>query len=152
MKKLIFPIMVAVFIGSVCGYFILNQYPDKQNLYSVFSEEYKLYFLQVGVYSTKENMEQNLNNEHYYIYSEVDGMYYVYLAITKQEENIDKLKGYFNSLGYDIYVKEFTLDNESFKNIIDQYDALLEGTDDINTIKAICSQILAKYEELVITE
>ncbi|MFI3307429.1 MAG: hypothetical protein R3Y21_02560 [Mycoplasmatota bacterium] len=152
MKRIIIPFMTAVFIGIICGIVIINQYPDKEELYTVFNDDYNLYFMQIGTYSSEEEMKENLNGETYYIYSLVDNVYYVYFGITADINNIDKLKGYFNTLGYDVYVKEITLDNEAFKVILDQYDALLSGTEDENTISAICSQVLAKYEEWVLTE
>ena len=38
---------------------------------------------------------------------------------------------------------------DDVKNILKQYDELLSKTDDTESIKVICNQVLAKYEELV---
>ena len=58
--------------------------------------------------------------------------------------------GYFKNLGYDLYVKEFTVENTNFIEVLNQYEELLKQTNDEKTIASICGQILSKYEELVL--
>ena len=65
-------------------------------------------------------------------------------------ENV--LKGYFANLGYNIYVKEIEINNSSFMEVLVQYEEMLRNTDDEKTIRAIISQVLSKYEELVISD
>lgn len=152
MKKNIIPILLALFIGFFYGRFLLNQYGEKETLSSVFHPTKTVYFLQAGAFTSKENMEESFKDYSYYIYSEKEGVYYVYLGITAKPENLQKLKGYFKDIGYDIYGKEFSLSKDGFLEILSQYDALLQGTEDSKTMEAICNQVLAKYEELVLTE
>ena len=78
--------------------------------------------------------------------------YYTYIGITKNKENCDKLKGFFEKMGYITYIKEFNVDSEAFIEVLNQYDNLLLQTDDEKTIKAICIQVLGKYEELILNE
>ncbi len=151
MKKLI-PIILCVLIGFFMSKFMLNQYEDKQKIKPVLGNSEKLYFIQYGAYSTKENMINNTNYLNYYIYNEIDNLYYVFVGITKSQNNCEKLKGYYKSLGYDIYIKEFNNNDKEFLEIINYYDLLLEKTDDKDVIKEINRQILEKYEELVINE
>ena len=134
------------------GNIMFNQYSNKNEDIAPASLETSktLYFLQQGVYSNKENMEKNLESFNYYIYSEKDNLYYVYVAITGNEDNLEKIQGYFSNLGYDLYVKEFTVENASFIEVLNQYEGLLKETSDEQAIKTICSQILTKYEELVL--
>ena len=61
-----------------------------------------------------------------------------------------KIQGFFTNAGYIIYVDNISVNNEAFSVVIDQYDQMLRETEDNQTIKGICSQVLAKYEELVI--
>ena len=60
-----------------------------------------------------------------------------------------KIQNYYKSLGYDTVLEEKITDDEDFINILKQYDELLNKTDDNESIKVICNQVLAKYEELV---
>lgn len=144
------PLILCLTVGFFMGKLMFSQYDDKQGLKLVSSASEKVYFIQQGVYSSKESMEKNTSNLTYYIYTIDNDRYYVYIGITKNEENLDKLKGYFDSLGYNIYVKEFYISSESFITVLDQYETMLSETTDSKTIGAICSQILSKYEELVI--
>ncbi len=150
--KGLYPIILCIVVGGLMGKFMLDQYAmsEKDATASLTSDT--VYFIQQGVYSSKESMEESVTNIAYYIYSEQDGKYYVYVGMTLKSENAEKLKSYFNGLGYDIYIKEFMISNESFLEVLQQYDLMLENTEDTNTISAICSQVLGKYEELVLSD
>lgn len=133
------------------GYIMFNEYNKEEvKPVSISSKIEKIYFIQVGVYSNLEKMKQSLTNLEYYIYNKENNLYYVYVGITKTTENVDKLKEYFNELGYDIYVKELDVNNKKFNEVLNQYDALLKETTDDKAISTICNQVLSKYEELVI--
>lgn len=155
MKKNLETIIVCIAVGFLLGQFMFNQYHKEEKTPTtipVIQQEEKLYFLQQGVYSSIENMKQNLTDLEYYTYTEKDGKYYVYVAIIKSQENMEKLKGYFNQKGYDIYVKEISVASTAFLEVLNQYEQLLKGTNDEKTIQAACTQILAKYEELVVND
>ena len=150
MKKVIFPLMAASLIGFILGQFMFNQYNSKSNITTVFSEKgEKVYFLQQGVYSSKESMEENTASFNSYIYDLIDDKYYVYVGLTMMKENIEKLQGYFEDMGYIIYVKEFNIDNIEFLESLTNYDKMLSNTESKQTIKTLINQVLSKYEELV---
>ncbi len=130
------------------SYFIISQYETSESI-AVSSNATNLYYIQRGVYSTKENMNNNMKDFRYYIYNVEDNMYYTYIGISNSRDNALKIQKYYKSLGYDTYIKEKMTDNKSFITVLKQYDQLLSSTNDGNTIKVICNQILAKYEELV---
>ncbi len=148
MKKYIFPITVSLLLGIFMSYFIISQYETSESI-AVSSNATNLYYIQRGVYSTKENMNNNMKDFRYYIYNVEDNMYYTYIGISNSRDNALKIQKYYKSLGYDTYIKEKMTDNKSFITVLKQYDQLLSSTNDGNTIKVICNQILAKYEELV---
>ncbi len=148
MKNFLIPIILAVLIGFFMAKLVFSQY-ETSELQTVFNESETVSMIQVGVYSSKESMEENTKDFAYYIYNLDQDMYYVYVGMTKNSSNLDKLKSYYQNLGYDIYIKEIKVDNEEFLSILDQYDNLLSKTEDQETIKTICSKVLQKYEELV---
>ena len=47
-------------------------------------------------------------------------------------------------------IKEFYITNKSFVEVIDNFDKILEGTNDNVVISSIINQVLSKYEEVVI--
>lgn len=130
------------------GNYIFGEYDKKTDPVSLTGEN--LYFLQAGVFSSEESMKKGMEKFSYYIYSKENNMYYAYVGIVKDKDNLEKLKGYMKREGYDIYVREVFISNLSFITVLDQYELLLKETNEDKIIKSICNQILTKYEELVI--
>ncbi len=146
--KMLIYILFSILIGYLFGKIIFNQY-DK-NMIDVFNDKVTLYFLQQGVYTTPESMEEHTKNLKNYVYMKDNNYYRVYAAITKDAENVNKLKEYFIDKGNDIYVKEIAISNDKFISILDQYDTLLNNTTDEDKINNIIKQTLIKYQELVV--
>ncbi len=153
-KKIIIPTLLALVTGFLLGTFLIKQY-HKEDLQIVGKTKdviKEVYFLQIGVYSSKESMEENVAKIPYYIYQIDGGKYYVYVGMTLKVENATKLKDFFIATGYNIYVKKFGISNVAFLTVLEQYDTMLDQAPDENSYSAICGQILAKYEELVNSE
>ena len=148
MKKYLFPIFVLLILGTFMAYFIIRQYEDMPAL-AVSSEAETLYYIQRGVYTDMNGMTDSMKDFTHYIYNVEDNQYYAYIGITTSKENALKIQNYYKSLGYDTFLKEKITDNDDFISILKQYDELLSKTDDNESIKVICNQVLAKYEELV---
>lgn len=147
-EKIIMPIIASVLVGFVMGKFMFNQYDNGTMLTSKLIEKESLYFLQQGVYSSLDNMKKNTTTLPYYIYTEEDNKFHVYIGITKDENNLDKLKRYYQDKGYNIYVDTIEVSNNAFLEIFNQYEQLLKNTNDEKAMSAIVSSVLAKYEEL----
>lgn len=150
MKKNVFVIFLALIIGTMLGIFVLKQYEFEGKIVPVVGKSKNAYFIQQGVYSSMESMKENMSDFSYYIYSIKDNKYYVYIGITFLEENLNKIKGYYEEKGYITYVKELTINNESFITVLEQYDKLLQNSNEDEVITTVCSQVLSKYEELVL--
>ena len=150
MKKNIIWIGSCIIVGLLMGQIMFDQYDQVQSKKVSANVNEKVYFFQVGVYSSLENMKNASLKYDSYIYIEQDSKFYVFVGLTKNEENKDKLKSYFESLGYDIYIKEMELNQASFLETLDQYDLLLKETKTNQEIKEVNKSILAKYEELVV--
>lgn len=149
-KKYAVLLVVAILVGFVLGKFMLNQYDFNGKIIPTISTSKNAYFIQQGVYSSKESMEKNTTNFPYYIYVLDNDKYYVYIGITFLEENMNKIKGYYEEKGYNTYVKEINISNDNFITILEQYDILLKESTDLQVIGTICSQVLNEYEELVL--
>lgn len=150
MKKYI-PTILCISIGLFFGFLIINEY-KKDDITDVSYQKNILYFLQIGAYSSYEEMTENVNDFYNYIYEEKDGLYYTYICLLKNEEILNKLKEFLEKEGYVIYVKEKYLNNPGFFEVLDQYELLLRETNDKDAIMTICSQIVSKYEELELND
>ena len=149
-KKYIFSILLAIIVGLSFGKFMLNQYQNPSNIIPTMSSSFKTFFLQLGVYDNEEQMKEGTMNFPYYIYMMKDNKYYVYIGITQNENNLNKIKGYYEEKGYVISVQEYKIEEESFLVVLEQYDNLLMESTDNSIIEGVCSQVLSKYEELVL--
>ena len=148
MKKYFFPISVSLILGIGMAYFIIKQYEEMPAL-AVSSDAETLYYIQKGVYSDLDNMKNNMKEFSHYIYNVEDNQYYAYIGVTTNKDNALKIQNYYKSIGYETFLKDKITDNEDFINVLRQYDELLAKTNDNESIKTICNQVLAKYEELV---
>lgn len=148
MKKYLLPVSISLILGISMAYFIIRQYETMPTL-AVSSEAETLYYIQRGVYQDMNTMNDNMNDFTNYIYNVEDNQYHTYIGITASKDNASKIQNYYKEVGYETEVEERITDNKDFINILRQYDELLSKTDDSESVKVICNQVLAKYEELV---
>ncbi len=141
MKKIL-----PVILGLVVGLIFTKIFYDSYNVTYAFNENITIYAFQQGVYSSVESIKANVNLN-YYIYEKNGDTYHVYAAFTSNKENIEKLKGFFENLGYSIYVKEINIPANDFTEKLKQYDLLLSRTDNTSAIEAINASVLSEYEE-----
>ena len=150
MKKYILSSFLAILIGFVFGKLMLSLYQNPNDIIPVMGQAFKIKFLELGSYNTREEMDENTAKFPYYIYMLQEGKYYAYIAITQDDENLNRIKGYYEEKGYITNVREFKVDNEAFLVILEEYDNLLKESEEDSIIDAVCSQVLIKYEELVL--
>ncbi len=149
--KNILPAILCVLVGFFMSNFMFTQYEKGETIKTAASKN-TVYFMQIGVYSSIDNMKENLKNIETYIYEEKDNLYYAYVGIVKGEENLEKVEGYFKSLDYVIYRKEKQISNAAFLEVLSQYEIMLKETEDSQTIGTIMTQVISKYEELVLSD
>ena len=144
MKKTLILMSFAIILGSLCGKFLFKKYQDTT---LAFNESMKLYFLQEGVYQTKESVNNNTKNiSPKLILKENDG-YHVYIGISSSKDIISKLKKIYKEKGYQIYEKEKEVSNKEFLESIKQYDILAKTTNSSSDLLTIEEVVLANYEE-----
>lgn len=137
-------LLLAVSLGTVVGKYFYQE----TNAKTVFQDE-KLIFLQQGVYTNKENMEENSRRIDPKIVVEENEKYYVYVGITGDEKNAQKLKEIYQNQGYEIYEKKVDVSNQEFKSNLDQFDLLLSKTNKEEELLSINEVILANYEQIL---
>ena len=146
MKKYLLTIIVSLLVGFLLSFYMLKEY-EKTDIFPTFNESETAYLIQQGVYSSMESMQENTSHLTDYIYSVIDNMYYVYIGISLDSSNVNKIQEYYKSKDIDTIVKTTTLTDQEFIEVLKQYDMVLNNTDDEETIKEICKQVLSKYKE-----
>ena len=135
MKNTLIMMVVAIILGGISGMILFSKYKDTSY---VFNENKKLYFLEEGVYSTKESLESNTKDINPKLVIQDDNKYHVYVGITSDFRNVSKIKKMYKDKGYSVYEKEIEVDNSEFTANISQFDILLESSkndSDISTIE-----------------
>ena len=146
MKKYLLTIIVSLLVGFLLSFYMLKEY-EKTDIFPVFNESETAYLIQQGVYSSMESMQENTAHLTDYIYSVIDDMYYVYIGISLDSSNVNKLQEYYKNKDINTIIKTTTLTDQEFIEILRQYDMVLNNTSDEETIKEICKQVLSKYKE-----
>lgn len=146
MKKVIIVGGIFLIVGLLLGNKLSTA---KNSITDVFSEGKTYYFLQEGVYTSKEIMEENTKNMNIKAVDFKNSKYYVYVGITKEEKIAKKIKKLYEEEGYQIYIKEVRLSNEEFDSNVTQFDLLINSTNSKDEILTITEVVLANYEEII---
>ena len=133
-------------MGIILGFRFYN---NKDKFYDVFNKEKVYYFLQEGVYLSKDIVDENTKKLDYYVVERKNNKYYVYIGITKNIEIARMFKNIYERLGYDIYIKEKSINNLEFDSNMSQYDLLMNNTKKETELFTIMEVVLANYEELI---
>lgn len=147
-KSFFITTLVAIFIGTVLGNLLFEQY--KLESETVIKEVNSTYFLTEGSYSTKEQAEKATEDIEPNLIIKEDANYTVYLAITKDNKNLEKLKKLYEDLGINTTIKKMSIENQEFLATLEQMDLLLNKTSTNEEMLAINEVILANYQEFVL--
>lgn len=140
LKKIVVPIFLSVFCGFVCGRLMFSIYEDKG---SNVLDSNVIYLLQDSSYSDYDTMKASGVSANY-IYYEEDGKYNMVVAMTKNKNNIEKIKEVY---GKDLKVTEYLLSDDSINDMIDEYDIKLGSTTDGEEIKKIIIDMINIYKD-----
>lgn len=149
MKKYFYTFIIALMIGFFLSYYFIIQYDDYKGI-KVSSVSDELYFIQYGVFSSLESMESETIALTNYVYSKNDDKYYVYIGITNNSDNVNKIVSYYKDLGYETIIKKYQVNNKNFIESVKEFDNILLETTDKTVINSIINQTLIKYEQEVI--
>ena len=142
MKKIIrsifVPVFIAVFLGYIGGKFVYKTYKD--NLYDSLTSS-RLYLIENGEYDTFEDMREN-NSTNNYVYYKDDDKYKSVIGITKDYNNINKIKSLYDD---NLSVLEYYVANDIINRKQDEYEKIINDTDDIKEVKEAVDNILELY-------
>ncbi len=140
-KKIFIPIFLSVICGSICGKLIYSIY-DKDLSKELQGE--KIYLLQVGAYSTYDNMVKNTLINNYIYYEDYDGLYKAIIGITEDYDNIEKIK---KSYGKEIIISKYFSKNKELNDKIKEYDKKIKKSDKVEEIQSISLEMLTLYKD-----
>jgi len=145
MKKIIIKGLIFITIGFVLGEFLFG---NMKNYLNRIKKVDTYYFLQEGVYSNMNTLQNNLRNLTQKTIDQENNQYYVYVGITKDKEIAEMLMNIYEKKGYKIHIKEKNISSEEFSENVNQFDLLIKDTDLEEQILIIEKVVLANYEEI----
>ena len=144
MKKVIrgilFPLVISIICGFICGKLVYSVYnEDIENRFS----SSKLYLIENGSYLTYDNMREENSCNNYVYYKDDDG-YKTVVGITKNEDNINKIKSLYSET---VRVEEYYISSDLLNDKQIEYDMMLSNTDDLYEVREVVDNILNLYRE-----
>ena len=147
-KSFFITMVVAIFLGAVLGNFLFEQYKLEDK--SVVTEVNSIYFIMEGSYGTLEQAKEATKDIEVKLITKEDANYVVYLAITKSNDNLEKLEKIYEDLKLNTTIKKMSIDNEEFLATLEQMDLLIDKTTSQDEILAVNEVVLANYQEFVL--
>ena len=139
-KGIFVPLVVAVICGFVCGKLVYSVYGDDvENKLS----SSKLYLIENGEYLTYDNMREENSGNNYVYYKDEEG-YKTVVGITRDEDNIEKIKSLYSD---SVRVEEYYISTEFLNDKQSEYDLQLANTDDVYEVREVVDNILNLYRE-----
>lgn len=144
-KNFVIPLVISIVLGFISAQIVYSTY--RKNLENT---DYNVYLIQAGSYNNKDDLEKDFSLDDEYIILEEDDVYNVYVGMTTDLINANKIKNLYSNKNYDTYIKPTVVNNIEFVSNLEQYDILMSEVDDEENIISINDVILSSYEEMVL--
>lgn len=140
MKGFFIPLVLSMIFGFVCGKLVYSVYgEDVENRLS----SSKIYLVENGKYLTYDMMREENNGNNYVYYKDDEG-YKTVVGITKNEDNINKIKSLYSD---NVKIEEYYISSDLVNDKQNEYDIMLSNTDDVYEVKEVVDNILNLYRE-----
>lgn len=146
MKNKLVVALIFIISGIVVGNNLYNKVDFK--LLKTFKENNDFYLLQLGIYDTKEMMQRDTRNINPKVYEVKNNKYYVYVGISSNINNIDKIKGIYKD--EELTTKVINIKDEEFINNLRQFDILIDNTNDKDEILTIEEVVLSSFNKKIL--
>lgn len=148
-KKILIWIILAIILGYFLAKFTFKKYDDL-NIKNMIKIDNSIYALKCGIYSNIDEMKSNLSSFGRYIYIKKNDKYNAYIAIAKTKKSCNKFLEIYKDDFKNLNVEKINIDNDEFIQNINEYEKLLNESNDKDALITIENQILSCYEKLVV--
>ena len=139
MKKVF---VFSITTGIIFSLLLILNYKKNINIKEYYET---FYFVQIYAYKNVENISKITKGlDNYIVIKEDDDLYHIYVGITKNKNNLEKIKEFYTKKGNNIYVREKAVRCKNFLDDSDNYEILLENS---NNISSVLKEILKEYSE-----
>ena len=140
-KSFVVPFIICIVLGVISAQIVYSRY--KVNLEASLINAY---FIKVN-----SSFDEELSNDDFkYLVLEEENSFNVYVGITTDLFNANKIKSIYEEKDFDVSIVPVIVDNVEFISNLEQYDILISEVDNDNNIISINDVILSSYEEMVL--
>lgn len=140
LKRAMIPVFLSIILGGICGRVVYKIYLDDSGLGY---DDNIIYLIQSGEYSSYDNMRADTVG-YDYVYYEEDKLYKTVIGITKNKDNIDKIKNVYDG---EVSVFKYYTDDILLNKELTNYDNILQLEEDNDKIMEIVVKMLNLYKD-----
>lgn len=139
-KNILIPLIISIILGIISA----------KSIYKIYEEDIetrltssKIYLLENGSYKNYDDMrKENIKNS--YVYYKDKDLYKSVIGITKDKDNIEKIKTIFDD---SIVIEEYYISNDIINNKQKEYDEILKKAQNTKEATKIINDIIELYKE-----
>ena len=144
-KNFWIPLIVAIVLGFVSAQIVYSTYRNNLS-----SSSYNAYLLQIASFENVDSISSDMKNNTDYLIVNENNMYNVYVGITTDLSNANKIKNIYEKKDIEVYIKPTVINNIEFVSNLEQYDLLISEVENDDNLISISDVVLSSYEEIVL--
>ena len=144
-KNFWIPLTIAIVLGFISAQIVYSTY--KNNLSS---SSYNAYLLQIASFENVDSISSDMKDNADYLIVNENNMYNVYVGITTDLSNANKIKNIYEKKDIEVYIKARVINNIEFVSNLEQYDLLISEVENEDNLISISDVVLSSYEEIVL--
>ena len=146
MKNKIVIALIFIVSGIIVGNNLYSKVDFK--LLKTFKENNDFYLLQLGTYDSKEDMQRDTRDISPKVYEIKNNKYYVYVGISSNINNINKLKDIYTDK--ELTIKVINIKDEEFITNLRQFDILIDNTNNKDEVLTIEEVVLSSFNKKIL--
>lgn len=144
-KNFWIPLTIAIVLGFISAQIVYSTYRNNLS-----SSSYNAYLLQIASFENVDSISSDMKDNADYLIVNENNMYNVYVGITTDLSNANKIKNIYEKKDIEVYIKPTVINNIEFVSNLEQYDLLLSEVENEDNLISISDVVLSSYEEIVL--
>lgn len=144
-KNFWIPLTIAIVLGFISAQIVYSTYRNNLS-----SSSYNAYLLQIASFENVDSISSDMKDNADYLIVNENNMYNVYVGITTDLSNANKIKNIYEKKDIEVYIKPTVINNIEFVSNLEQYDLLISEVENEDNLISISDVVLSSYEEIVL--
>ncbi len=136
---------IAIVLGFISAQIVYSTYRNNLS-----SSSYNAYLLQIASFENVDSISSDMKDNADYLIVNENNMYNVYVGITTDLSNANKIKNIYEKKDIEVYIKPTVINNIEFVSNLEQYDLLISEVENEDNLISISDVVLSSYEEIVL--